>query len=555
MKKIISILLVVAMLLAVAMPASAAGISGWGSQIPVVEISGDGEPLYDAEGNQIFKTTDILSMFTGSGSEDGEEGNNELVESVVNVLEPFILEGLATDEWDAFYDNLYKEISELFSASHMNKDGTAPEGTGLSEQRKAEVAANLEYDHKSGKGWYAELDYKFFYDWRLDPMEVADLFHAHIEKVKETTGADKVAIIAKCLGTNVVLAYVAKYGTDSIYGLGFDGGTVNGMEPISDAISGKFGVDGAAIERILIDCAEYGIFDIGDFIISTIDLAERSGALDAVVGVTEEYLYDKLVYGVTSALSRSTVMTWPSYWAAVTAEDYDTAIEYVFGDENSELRTEYAGLIKKLDTYNEEVRQRIPELLTKVKDSGARMAFIAKYGSQMIPTSPASSSLVADQFVSVTRASFGATTSTVYGTLSDKYIAQRKAEGKGKYISPDKQIDASTCLFPDNTWFIKGNKHSNWSWWETDLMYTVTTSNEYLTIDDFDFSQYVVYNKDRNYADKMTTENCDTEAWDAKEEVSFNDNQGLFLIRALTSLLRWITELVKILPELLNKAG
>lgn len=551
MKKIISILLAAVIICTMAIPAAAANISGWGSQIPVVEISGDGEPLYDANGNQIFKTTDILSMFTGGNSEEGEEGNHALVEAMINVLEPFLLEGLYKDEWDNFYDNLYKEMSDLFSASHLNKDGTAPEGTGLSQSRKDEVAANLEIDHKNGKGYYAELDYKFFYDWRLDPWEVADLFHAHVEKVKQTTGSKKVAVIAKCLGTNVVLAYVAKYGTESIYGLGFDGGTVNGMEPISDAISGKFGVDGSAINRILIDCAEYGIFDVGDFVTSTIDLLERSGALDAVVGITEEYLYDKLVYGVTSALARSTVMTWPSYWAAVTDTDYETAIEYVFGDENDEKRTEYAGLIAKLDNYDKEVRQRIPELLKKVKGSGARVAFIAKYGSQMIPTG-SSASLVADQFVSVNRASFGATTSTVYDTLSDEYIAQREAEGKGKYISPDKQIDASTCLFPDNTWFIKGNKHSNWCWWETDLLYTVTTSSEYLTIDDFDFTQYVVYRKDTNYAEKMTTENCNTEAWETTPD-ELSPSRTAFIIRALTSLFNWLKELINLVQSLMSQ--
>ncbi len=557
MKKIISILLVVTMLFAMAMPASAVGITGWGSQIPVVEISGDGEPLYDAEGNQIFKTTDLLSGLLGGNGEEGEEESEEsgdtLVDSMINVLEPFLLDGLLFDDWDRYYDNLYKEMSELFAPSLLNKDGTAPEGTGLSKERIAEMTANRERDYKAERGCYCELDYKFFYDWRLDPWDVADLFHEHIEKVKETTGADKVAIIAKCLGTNVVLAYVAKYGTDSIYGLGFDGGTVNGMEPISEAISGKFRVDGNAINRILIDSAYYGIFDVGSFVTSTIDFAQKSGLIDGIVGMTEEHLYAKLVEGVTSALARSTVMTWPGYWAAVTDEDYATAIKYVFGDANDEKRTEYAGLIAKLDNYNEKVRQRIPELLTKVKNDCGRVAFIAKYGSQMIPTCE-SADLVADQFVSVKRASFGATTSTVYDTLSDEYIAQREAEGKGHYISPDKQIDASTCLFPDNTWFIKGNKHSNWSWWETDLMYTVVTSSEYLDIYDIDYSQYVVYRKDGNYADKMTTENCNTEVWDAEEEVGFKENEGLFIIRALTSFFNWVRELFTFITGIFNKA-
>ncbi len=543
MKKIITTVLVIVLMFTMVTPAFAANISGWGSQIPIVEISGDGEPLYDGEGNQIFKTTDILSGL--GGGEEGE-GNNELVKSVANVLVPFVVEGVLFDEWDGYYENLYLELSELFKASHLNKDGTAPEGSGLSDERKAEVAARVATDFKKERGWYGDIDYKFFYDWRLDPWAVAEEFHNHIEKVKKTTGSKKVAIMAKCLGTNVVLAYVARYGTDSIYGLGFDGGTVNGMEPLSDAISGKFGVDGNAISRILTDCNFYNIMDISPFIIQTVDMVTKTGVLDRVVGFTEEMLYAKLVEGMTSALARATVMTWPSYWAAVTAEDYETAINYVFGDENDPKRTEYAGLIEKLDNYNDNVRQRIPKLLMQVKNSGANVAFIAKYGSQMIPTSE-SAKLVADQFVSVHRASFGATTSTVYDTLSDDYIAARNAAGKGKYISPDKQIDASTCLFPDYTWFIKGNKHSNWSWWENDLIYTVVTADRQLSIEDFDCSQFVVYRQDGNWADKMTTENCDTEQWLAEEKLDKpTDKYGKIFV-AVSSFLTWLINLFKLI--------
>ena len=543
MKRFFALTLTFIITLSLASPAFAANISGWGSQIPVVEISGDGEPLYDANGKQIFKTTDLLSGL--GGGEDGD--NSGVIEAVVNVLEPFLMEGIIYDKWDRYYDNLYKEMSDLFKDSLLNKDGTAPEGSGISAERKAEVAANLEKDRKLEKGWYGDLDYKFYYDWRLDPWAVADDFHAHIEKVKATTGAPKVALIAKCLGTNVVLAYVAKYGTDSIYGLGFDGGTVNGMEPISEAISGKFKVDGNAINRILVDCNMFNIMNINPFILQTIDLATKSGLIDSVVGITKEHLYYKVVEGVTSALARSTVMTWPGYWAAVSKADYDTAIRYVFGDEKDPKRTEYAGLIQKLENYNSKVRERIPELLQQVKDSGARVAFIAKYGAQMIPTCE-SADLVADQFVSVKSASFGATTSTVYDTLSDEYIAGREAKGKGKYISPDKQIDASTCLFPDYTWFIKGNKHSNWSWWECELLYTVTTADRQLSIEDFDFSQYVVYNKNNNYADKMTTENCNTEAWVADIEKDKPETKKAFIFEFLRSLFKWFKELFKILP-------
>ena len=100
--------------------------------------------------------------------------------------------------------------------------------------------------------------------------------------------------------------------------------------------------------------------------------------------------------------------------------------------------------------------------MQSIKKAGVNLGIMAKYGSQMIPVTE-SSAMISDQIASVYRASYGATTSTVYEPLSDDYIAGRIEKGLGRYISPDKQIDASTCMFPDNTWFYKGATHSKWT--------------------------------------------------------------------------------------------
>ena len=74
------------------------------------------------------------------------------------------------------------------------------------------------------------------------------------------------------------------------------------------------------------------------------------------------------------------------------------------------------------------------------------ISIISKYGFQMVPICE-SNAAISDQYASVTRSSFGATTGTVYEPLPDDYIAAREAEGKASYISPDRLVDASTCLF------------------------------------------------------------------------------------------------------------
>lgn len=538
MKKILSVLLTLLLLSASVLPACAwTDPSATRSQIPVIRISGDGEALYNSRGERIMH-------FRGFLEDNGDDDNSALYEAIGNVLMPFLREGILFNKWDNYYAALQTEIGELFGDALLDGNGEPIAGTGLSESRKNEIEWLKKTDRKIGKGYYGLDDYWFNYDWRLDPLYTADLFNDFVDAIKETTGSEKVSIISSCLGTSVVTAYITKYGMDDIHGIAFDGGVSYGSEVISESISGQFAVNGEAIERVLVDCAHYGLFDVGSFVMKTIDLATASGLLDGVVGVTKVTLYYRIARGVTSALALSTFYTWPSYWSAVTSEDLDTALEYVFGKEGSEKRDEYAGLIEKINNYDEVVRQHIPEIMQSIKDSGANLAIMAKYGSQMIPVCE-SADMVSDQIASVHRASFGATTSDVCETLSDEYIAQQVKKGDAKYISPDLQIDASTCMFPDYTWFYKGASHSHWTSYEMKILYDVVTASEQLTVDDFEYTQFIVYDNENDHAEAMTEENCNTEAWSTEKPETIIEK----IIAFFNSLVAWFKELFVLLQK------
>ena len=549
MKKIISVVLTFILVFTLSVPAFA-GIdrNETRSQIPVIRISGDGQPLYNESGERVMYFRGLLE----GGKE--EEDNSSLYDSLANVLLPFIIDGVLFDKWDAYYENLEKEIGELFGDALLDADGNPVAGTGISKDAQAQMERNKTTDRKGSKGFYAYDDYWFNYDWRLDPLKTADDFNDYIECIKSVTGCEKVAIISSCLGTNVVSAYIAKYGTDDLNGVTFDGGVAYGSEVLSETISGKFKVDGNAIERVLVDCAHYGFFDVGSFVISTIDLLTASGMLDAVVGVTKEYIYYKVLEGVTSALALSTFFTWPNYWGAVTAEDFDTALNYVFGEQGSEKRVKYAGLIEKLVEYDQVVRQRIPDIMQSIKDNGVNLGIMAKYGSQMIPVCE-SSDMVADQIASVHRASYGATTSMVYDTLSKDYIADREKAGLGRYISPDKQIDASTCMFPDNTWFYKGASHSNWTSYEMKILYDVATADKQLTVNDFEWGQFIVYDNETDTAYKMDEDNCNTEMWEADKDADAIETPYGKLVALIKAALRWFKEFFTLIAPKLPAIG
>ena len=559
-KKSLSLLLVLIMVMSLAVPAFAKPtewISQSLSDIPVIRISGDGEKLVDENGNKVFHYKDFASIL-GDDDEEEEE-DSALLTSIANILIPFLVDGLLNDNWDPYYKNLQAEISELFENSLLDKNGNAQFGTGLRQERIDKMNRTRHNDQAWRNPdrtikYYVHDRYWFYYDWRLDPIETAAELKSFIDDILDSTGCEEVGIVASCLGTNVVTAYLAVYpehAAGSIRGIAYDGSVVGGAEMLSEAISGKFNVDAAAINRTLKDCAAIGMFDIDGFINTTIEMLDRTGVLDSVIGKTKEWIYYKLVEGVTSALALSTFYTWPNYWACVSPEDYETAKNYVFGPEGSEKRTEYAGLIAKLDNYDTVVRQRIPEILTNAVSSGVNFGVISKYGFQTLPICE-TNYLVSDQFASVGRSSFGATTGTIYNDLADDYIASRVEKGFGRYISPDKQIDASTCLFPNQTWFIKGSSHSNWSDWELRHLYDIASSKEQLTIDNSTWpSQFVVYeytNPDEDCDGEisvMTTENCDTENWEAEEKIDNPTEKHGKLYVAITALINWIIELFK----------
>lgn len=537
MKKVLSLLLVVIMIFTFMLPAFGAGfdMSDTVSDIPVVLISGDGDSIYDAEGNEVFRFSKLASMLT---SIQGDA----LKESLYKVIQPLILQALLKNDWQPFYDSLETEIGKIFEDCRLNEDGEAVDGSGISQERKDYMSNAIANDAKAGKEGYGLYDYRFWYDWRLDPLENADHFNDYIKAIKKVTGAPKVAIVSRCLGTSVVMAYIAKYGVGDIQGIGFDGTVANGAEILSEVISGKFRIDGEPVVRFLKDANAIHLVDISSFITSTVELAVSTGIVDGAIEITETLLYKKLVEGMTSALTLSTFFTWPSYWSAVSSEDFDAALHHVFGPEGSAKREKYSGLIEKITNYDKVVRQNIDDLYKSIKKNGANVGTISKYGYQIIPLIE-SSDVVGDQFASVANSSFGATTSTLCDTLDDDYIEKRVAEGKGRYISPDKQVDASTCIYPDYTWFTKGSSHSNWTKWEDNLLHIIATADKQLTIDDFpEYSQFMICDNDSGEMAVMTEENCQTTSWnDAATSKSFFSKIKKFL----RALVEWFKEIFK----------
>lgn len=114
-------------------------------------------------------------------------------------------------------------------------------------------------------------------------------------------------------------------------------------------------------------------------------------------------------------------------------------------------------------------------------------------------------------------------------TLSEDYIAGTTE----KYVSVDKQIDASTCLFPENTWFLKGGNHDDAYTYEEAIMLMAASNDEQVTVDTYpEFPQFAARTGNDEFA-PMTTENMNCEEYagiDLNDTTNMGKYERLFTI-------------------------
>ena len=190
----------------------------------------------------------------------------------------------------------------------------------------------------------------------------------------------------------------------------------------------------------------------------------------------------------------------PSYWAMVGEEYYEDAKKFVFGGHEKE----YAGLIKKIDNYHNKVKVPLESKLKQFKKSGMKIEIIAKYNTPFLPFLE-SHSVQGDAKISLSDISFGATGAEFGKTLSASYINTVKNKGKAKYISEDLIVDASTCLFPDYTWFIRDLGHGTTPSIVSKLLLKIFRSKSQSTVNTFkDYPQFTAYNSETKKLDPIT---------------------------------------------------
>lgn len=548
MKKIIAAILSIIIVFSMTIPAFAAPVYDY--SVPTVLIRGDGADLVTAEGEPLWPKK--------VGDEEGD--TKEITDAVSEILLTYFPAGLISGNWEPYYNKFEEVMLGFFGDTALDGDGK-PVSVG-SRMDQWFIDRNI-YNMKTNKkvsGRYDYSAYEFNYDFRLSPYDHMEELDTYIEAVMKVTGSKKVNLVGRCLGGGFLMCYLDYYlkkveqtGCEPyIKNVMFQAVTSNGCDALTSAFAGEMTFDSLAVQRFMNEYVDpdensiAGILDTAPFvnevILTSYDLLREVGVVDSALISTVDKLYSTLYAGLTPRLLKAIFGTWAGYWTAIDVEHFDQAVELVFGKEGSESRTEYEGLVDKIEKYHNEISLQKYRIFEDCKKLGVHFGSYNKYGYQSYPFVSNPDDL-SDSLVSLEKSAFGATCSKVGQTLTKSYITQRTMLGLGDYISVDKQVDLSTAYFKDTTWVVKNLHHDNWLP-DADVVNNFVWSTN-MTADNSPYSRFMVYNEDTGLLETMTEENCNTSQWNGVE----NTTESTILSK-LMALFKWLSAIFKMLTNM-----
>jgi len=289
----------------------------------------------------------------------------------------------------------------------------------------------------------------FSYDWRNDPMDVADELAATIDEILEKTGADKVNLFSNSGAAMMLTAYLQKYGCGKVASVVYNIPLHNGTSVMGKMATRQVSMDSEALGKtrtfdqflmpdlqqtlapILRGMYEVGLLDVISLLVNT-------------VGRTYiDRFYDEAVI--------PTLFSLPAMWGYVPLEYYEEAKLSMFKGDPM-----YDDFIRRIDRYHYEVQANADEILQKAA-AETKLALRVGYGMPLLPLVK-DSVTQSDAFVDTVLASGGAVCAPLYETLPKDYTQQ--IDCGHNHISPDRAIDASTCALPEHTWFAYNHPHA-----------------------------------------------------------------------------------------------
>ncbi len=425
-----------------------------------------------------------------------EEDMNAMIENLIAPVLFFLLGGSEK----RFAKSLVEAVKLVFEYIKYDKNGDSAYNVTIERQPRVSLGYS-----------------SFIYDWRADPMVVADELRTFVEEVKAFYGSEKVNLIAESMGGVIASAYIYKYGYADLNAVIYRSTAMYGLTLIGELYTGNFDFKakdiaqyvnnfmlGESSQQVVIRSL---IKNVAPFIVNPL-----INKIDRFFENESEYIYNEFLIDIFGYL--------PGLWSFVPNEYYEDAKDFMLDE------TENAKLIEKIDVYQYEVRPVINSTIKSMEADGVTVAFVSHYGFSAIPATQ-NKSYMADALIDTKYTSGGAICSNYGETLGDDYV--QAVDDGHNHISPDRMIDASTCLLPEKTWFVKGMLHTWYSDDYSDLYAYILEQNGTATIhSNPKFPQFLMNNEDDGTTLPMTKENMNFNNDKVTIEIAFDFIKGMF---------------------------
>lgn len=436
MKKLISILLSILLV--------------FSSAVVAFAKDGDVEKIDTEYPIVICRGMDFDGLTTDLGLET-EHNSLKAIEAgdIVSTLVKCVANAVKEGSIDGIMPPLMEFLEEIMGELACDENGESVYNTTMKSYPLAienypdylaehSVGAVMEHGmvYGAAERYGADKVYYYAYDWRLSPLDTCDGLNEMIELAKAEHKTDKVNLVCASMGGAVVDAYIYEYGCESLNKCIFDGTVFCGTYVVSDLFQGKVLITGTGLEYFLYD-------KMGDnnFFVKALAM---SGLLDKVAELAmqfveryKDYVYDNFLI--------DTFVTMPGLWAVVLPDEFDACVEYLFPTD--EDKAKYAKIIEHGEELNE-MMTGMDELLLSLPEKGVEVSVFAGYHMSPVPVYERS-------------ASHGDNVLESALMLGRARVANfgEELEGESDMMSPDKQVDLSTCLFPEYTWAFKDMPH------------------------------------------------------------------------------------------------
>ena len=265
------------------------------------------------------------------------------------------------------------------------------------------------------------------------------------------TGHEKVRLRASSMGGVMTMAYIYEYGYDCIKSVIFQCCPLQGTAVAGDLFNGRVEVTAESVYRY----AETALPSLLDgftetLVMGLVNTLYKSGFLGSVLDMVQPIL-DNCAPRVFEEVLVPIFKSNCGIWSFVPDEYYESAKEFMLGENPNPV------LLQRIDEYHYNVQQKAGEILNDVLNNGVPVMILAGTGIQRTPLVPTWHN-DSDGTVDTKYASVGGTIALLGTTLGDDYC--QAVDCGHNHISPDNRIDASTCLLPENTWFVTPMLHS-----------------------------------------------------------------------------------------------